>query len=98
VAPCDCPDDPPDLEFYRIRAFVLGKSGRVAAHALDYVPSPSAVVYSPGYGRQPLWYGNVDVVFGPFLTHIQAPYDPTRAVSMLYCLLLSNLFNALLIG
>ena len=37
VAPCDCPDDPPDLEFYRIRAFVLGQSGRVAAHALDYV-------------------------------------------------------------
>jgi hypothetical protein len=49
-------DDPPDLEFYRIRPFILGKSGRVAAHVLDYVPSPANVVYSTGYGRQPLWY------------------------------------------
>eukprot|EP01052_Picozoa_sp_SAG31_P023826 SAG31_NODE_1988_length_6721_cov_11.339928_8_plen_93_part_00 len=48
--------DPPDLEFYRIRPFILGESGRLAAHVLDYVPSPPNVVYSPGYGRQPLWY------------------------------------------
>jgi hypothetical protein len=46
--PCDCAEDPPDLEFYRFRAFTLGKSGRIAAHALNYVPSPHAVVYSPG--------------------------------------------------
>ena len=38
-----------------IRPFILGQSGRVAAHVLDYVPSPANVVYSPGYGRQPLW-------------------------------------------
>eukprot|EP00041_Stephanoeca_diplocostata_P038948 m.1570885 g.1570885 ORF g.1570885 m.1570885 type:complete len:568 (-) comp25301_c0_seq53:1950-3653(-) len=65
VTPCDCPDDPPDLEFYRIRAFTLGASGRVAGHALDYVPSPHAVVYSPGYGRQPLWYCSEGCCHGP---------------------------------
>eukprot|EP00038_Savillea_parva_P029787 m.73470 g.73470 ORF g.73470 m.73470 type:complete len:615 (-) comp8840_c0_seq1:262-2106(-) len=65
VGPCDCADDPPDLEFYRIRAFTLGASGRVAAHALNYVPSPRAVVYTPGYGRQPLWYCSEGCCHGP---------------------------------
>ena len=32
--------DPPGLQFYRIRPFFLGDSGRLAAHALLYVPSP----------------------------------------------------------
>ena len=31
-------------------------TGRLAAHVLNYVPSPPNVVYSAGYGRQPLWY------------------------------------------
>lgn len=65
MGPCDCPDDPPDLEFYRFRAFQLGASKRVVSHALDYVPSPSAVVYSPGYGRQPLWYCKDGCCHGP---------------------------------
>lgn len=65
VSACDCPDDPPDLEFYRIRAFTLGESERTAAHVLDYVPSPAAVVASPGYGRQPLWYCKDGCCHGP---------------------------------
>jgi hypothetical protein len=57
------PHPPPPAD--RIRAFTLGASGRVAAHALDYVPSPHAVVYSPGYGRQPLWYCSDGCCHGP---------------------------------
>ena len=53
-------EDPPDLEFYRIRPFLLGASGRLVAHVLDYAPSPAAVVHVPGYGRQPLWDCNKD--------------------------------------
>ena len=85
VTPCDCEDDPPDLEFYRIRAFVLGASGRVAAHALNYVPSPHAVVYSPGYGRQPLWYCSEGCCHGPHssagpaaLRSADVPHEPPR--------------------
>ena len=33
------PDDPPELEFYRVRPFYL--HGRLMAHALLYAPSPS---------------------------------------------------------
>ena len=65
ISACDCALDPPDLEFYRIRAFHLGASGRLAAHALNYVPSPHSVVYSPGYGRQPLWYCKHGCCHGP---------------------------------
>ena len=35
--------DPPELEFYRIRPFYLGSSGRFAAHTLNYAPSPMAI-------------------------------------------------------
>ena len=49
-------EDPPELEFYRIRPFVMEDNKRLAAHVLLYVPAPSDVVTEPGYGRQPLWY------------------------------------------
>lgn len=56
-------DDPPELEFYRIRPFNV--SGRLAAHVLLYVPAPSDVVVQPGYGRQPLWYCKNGCCHGP---------------------------------
>ena len=59
--------DPPDLEFYRIRPFLLGESGRLAAHVLDYVPSPPNVIYSAGYGRQPLWYCEAGCCHAPHM-------------------------------
>jgi hypothetical protein len=45
-------DDPPELQFYRMRpALVPGTRGtRVFAHVLLYAPSP---YIGPGYGRQP---------------------------------------------
>ena len=42
-----------ELEFYRIRPFILEGTGRLCAHVLLYVPSPSDVVTSPDYGRLP---------------------------------------------
>lgn len=59
--------DPPELEFYRVRPFRLGNSGRLAAHALLYVPSPSNIVVQPGYGRQPLWYCKNGCCHGPHM-------------------------------
>ena len=35
-------EDPPDLQFYQVRPFVLGGSGRLAARALMYAPDPVA--------------------------------------------------------
>lgn len=61
------PDDPPELEFYRIRPFTIGSSKRLAAHVLIYVPSPSDVVVMPGYGRQPLWYCKGGCCHGPHM-------------------------------
>jgi hypothetical protein len=45
-------DDPPELQFYRMRPFLVpGTRGkRVFAHVLLYAPSP---YIGPGYGRQP---------------------------------------------
>ena len=37
------------------------------AHVLDYAPSPHAVVYSPEYGRQPLWYCGKGCCHGPHM-------------------------------
>jgi len=59
------PDDPPELEFYRIRPFEL--SGRLMAHALLYVPTPSNIVLKPKYGRQPLWYCKKGCCHGPHI-------------------------------
>jgi hypothetical protein len=36
-------EDPPELEFYRIRPFRLGGSDRLAAHVLLYAPSPNVL-------------------------------------------------------
>jgi hypothetical protein len=42
--------DPPELQFYRFRPFMIGDSGRLAGHALQYAPSPWL---GDDYGRQP---------------------------------------------
>ena len=62
-------EDPPELEFYRIRPFMIGDraTGRLAAHVLLYVPTPSDVVVQPGYGRQPLWYCKDGCCHGPHM-------------------------------
>ena len=67
-------EDPPELEFYRIRAFYLPGTkrgpddpGRLVAHALMYVPSPTAAIMSPDYGRQPLWYCKGGCCHGPHM-------------------------------
>lgn len=46
---------------------MLGSSGRLVAHALLYVPSPSNIVTLPGYGRQPLWYCKDGCCHGPHM-------------------------------
>ena len=45
--------DPPELEFYRLRPFDVGRSGRIAAHALNYAPSPLEINQFTRYGRWP---------------------------------------------
>ena len=61
-------EDPPELEFYRIRPFRLpGQPTRIAAHVLLYVPSPSDVVQLPEYGRQPLWHCTSGCCHGPHM-------------------------------
>jgi len=62
-------EDPPELEFYRIRPFYVGTGAarRLMAHVLDYAPSPQEVVYSEGYGRQPLWYCKDRCCHGPHM-------------------------------
>jgi len=61
-------EDPPELEFYRIRPFrIPGNLFRLAAHVLLYVPSPSDVVHLPNYGRQPLWYCTSGCCHGPHM-------------------------------
>jgi hypothetical protein len=73
--------DPLEMEFYRIRPFYLEtatdsiiqpkayaeKRGRIMAHTLLYVPSPSNIVLEPGYGRQPLWYCKEGCCHGPHM-------------------------------
>lgn len=44
-------EDPPELEFYRIRPFVVGQN--YMAHTLLYAPSPKEVIAASGYGRHP---------------------------------------------
>ncbi len=46
--------DPPELQFYRLRAFYLGSSGRFVAHSLNYAPSNMLVSQVPSYGRMPI--------------------------------------------
>ena len=43
-------EDPPELQFYRIRPFYLGESGRYAAHTLQYAASPAEVNNVSDYG------------------------------------------------
>ena len=57
--------------------------GRVAAHVLDYVPSPANVVYSAGYGRQPLWYCSKGCCHAPHMC-VEAP-SPVPAASCCHC-------------
>jgi hypothetical protein len=45
--------DPPELQFYRIRPFYVGNTTRLAAHVLQYAPSPSQAQLGVKYGRQP---------------------------------------------
>lgn len=48
--------DAPELEFYRIRPFYLGSSGRIAALVLLYAPAPSIMQFghmAQQYGRWP---------------------------------------------
>jgi hypothetical protein len=40
----------PEMQFYRLRAFYLGDSGRLAAHALQYAASPAEVNNVSDYG------------------------------------------------
>lgn len=42
--------DPPEMQFYRTRAFYLGNSGRFASHSLQYAASPAEVNNITGYG------------------------------------------------
>eukprot|EP01049_Picozoa_sp_SAG25_P012303 SAG25_NODE_1641_length_2636_cov_1.946393_2_plen_151_part_00 len=46
-------DDPPELEFYRIRPFYVGGTSRIAAHVLQYAPAPSQRILGTAYGRHP---------------------------------------------
>lgn len=48
------PDDPPELQFYRLRPFYLGRSGRVIGHGTLYAPSPVQLTTSGHYGYLPL--------------------------------------------
>ena len=43
-------EDPPEMEFYRVRPFYVGDSGRLAAHTLQYAPSPAEVNNVSDYG------------------------------------------------
>ena len=42
-----------ELQFYRMRPFFVGGSGRLAAHVLQYAPSPSQRILGTEYGRHP---------------------------------------------
>ena len=44
-------DDPPELQFYRLRPFYVGNTTRVAAHVLQYAPAPSLDILGAGYVR-----------------------------------------------
>jgi len=46
----DPAQDPPELQFYRMRPFYLGDSGRLAAHTLQYAASPAEMNAVPSYG------------------------------------------------
>ena len=48
-------DDPPELQFYRTRPFYVGNTSRLAAHTLQYAPSPSLDILGADYGRQPVY-------------------------------------------
>ena len=42
--------DPPEMQFYRIRPFYVGDSGRLAAHATQYAASPAEMNNISTYG------------------------------------------------
>lgn len=46
--------DPPELQFYRLRPFLLGKSGRLVGHATLYAPVPESLSTRGDYGYLPL--------------------------------------------
>jgi hypothetical protein len=43
-------EDPPELQFYRIRPFYVGESGRLAASVLQYAASPAEMNNVSSYG------------------------------------------------
>ena len=45
--------DPPELQFYRIRPFYVGNTSRLAAHVFTYAPSPQQSIVGEDYGLQP---------------------------------------------
>ena len=46
-------DDPPELQFYRIRPFYVGNTTRLAAHVLNYAPGPAVDIVGSEWGHQP---------------------------------------------
>lgn len=63
--------DPPELEFYRIRPFLLSGSTRLMAHVLHYAPSPEVLklVSHNRYGMNPTicHKGNATQCHGPHI-------------------------------
>lgn len=58
-----------DAQFYRIRPFYIGNTTRLAAHTLQYAPSPSLDLLGWDYGRQPTKCtdGNGSLCHGPHM-------------------------------
>ena len=47
------PLTPSLAQFYRIRPFYVGNTSRLAAHVLNYAPSPSQDILGMAWGHQP---------------------------------------------
>ena len=45
--------DPPELQFYRIRPFYVGNTSRLAAHVFTYATQPPQSIVGEDYGLQP---------------------------------------------
>lgn len=59
-------EDPPEMQFYRVRPFYVGESGRLAAHALQYAASPAEMNNISDYGY-----------WGPYCPDPARPDDPS---------------------
>ena len=58
----DPKEDPPEMEFYRLRPFYVGDTGRLAGHATQYAPSPAEMNNISNYGY-----------WGPYCANASAP-------------------------